>query len=150
MSIASELEALYDETGLLYVEDVHDWAEANPGSALHDALEWNDAVAARQHRYWQIRRFIAIHVVDEDRNRQAISLVIDRSKGGGYRRTADVMETPNLRALALRDALNEYERIKSKYDWLAELARIHEEIERAQLPTRRRRPLGGTEDRPSA
>jgi hypothetical protein len=150
MTIRSELEALFDTNGILRVETTHDWAAANPASDLYRALEWNEEKAAREYRYSQIRHLIQLHVVDEDHHRQAINLVIDRAKGGGYRRLGDVMQVPNLRELALRDALAEYERIKDKYDWLKELERIHEEIERAALrPTRRRRGIG-REDRPSA
>ena len=134
MSVASELLALRGDDGLLHVNIVHDWAAAHPGSALHGALDWNDATAARKYRLWQIRHLIEIHVVNEDRERQEISLRIDRRGGGGYRDLADVMEAPNLRAHALRDAIDEYLRTKAKYDWLSELAEVHEALERVASP----------------
>jgi hypothetical protein len=132
MTIATELEALYDENGLLHVDTAHDWAEQNPTSDLHNALEWDDAIAAREHRYWQIRRLIAIHVVDVEHKRRTVSLVPDRSRGGGYRDLDNVMEVPSLREIAVRDALQAYQRLREKYYWLSELAEIHSSIDRAQ------------------
>jgi hypothetical protein len=156
MTVRSELEQLFDSDDILRVETAHDWAESHPSSALYRALEWDDVIAAREHRYSQIRRLISIHIVDEDRRRQTISLSIDRvASNSGYRRVDDVMEVVGLREVALRDALAEYQRIKDKYDWLKELDRIHREIEAAaarRRPPRRRRPRDGDGDgdRPTA
>ncbi len=150
MSIATELLALRDHDGLFHVEHVVEWASNHPNSALHQSLLWDNAQAGHQYRLWQIRRLVAIHIVDEDRNRQTVSLKIDRSRGGGYRWLDDVMEAPDLRAAALADALESYQRLKEKYDWLAELAEVHEAIERArQRPARRRRSETINEDRPA-
>jgi len=139
MTIATELVALRAADGMIHVEDVHAWARANDGSALHRALEWDDRAAARKYRFEQIRLMIRIYVVNEDHERQAISLSADRGAGGGYRNLDDVMDVPDLRALALADALDEYQRIKARYDWLRELAEVHEALERVPRPVRRAR-----------
>jgi hypothetical protein len=146
MTVAAELRALRSADGMIHVSTAVDWAATHPGSALHRSLEWNDAVAGTKYREWQVRQLIAVYVRDDDGNRQMISLKLDRVADGGYRDIADVMEAPDMRAAALRDALDEYNRIKDKYDWLVELAEIHAAIERVERPARRRRRI--TEERP--
>src|SRR5579864_8863396 len=66
MTIASELLDLEDEDGLIDPTTVVDWARDNPASALHGAIEWDDAIAAHAHRLWQVRRLVAIHIVTDD------------------------------------------------------------------------------------
>jgi hypothetical protein len=124
MSIETELTAL-KEGELLIVERVHEWAESHPKSALHGALEWNDRKAAYQHRLWQIRRLIAIHITYEGGERRFISLVVDRSRpAGGYRDLQDVLQDRTLYQIALADALRELERIQARYEHLRGLKPI--------------------------
>lgn len=134
MTIATELHALRGTDGMVHVGSAVSWAAAHPGSALHRSLEWDNNVAGPKYREWQVRQLIAIYVRDDDGHREMISLKIDQAKDGGYRLLDDVMEAPDLRAAALRDALSEYNRIKEKYDWLEELAEIHAAIERVPEP----------------
>jgi hypothetical protein len=126
MSIQSELEAIRDAdpNHILNVEIAHEWARTHLDSDLHRAIEWDKDKAAYQHQLWQIRQFIKIHVRDDRRAPTMISLTVDRVQGGGYRRVEDVMKVPDLRAIALRDALAELRRVQRKYQDLRELESV--------------------------
>lgn len=129
-AIQRELEALQGADGLIRAEEVVEWAAAHPDSALHGQFEWDDAAAAIEHRVWQARRLIALHIVTETGERKTISLTVDRTKGGGYRAVEDVARIPELREVMLRDALGELKRTRARYRHLQELARVFEEIDR--------------------
>ena len=128
MTIKSELEDL-TENGILQPEDVVKWAREHIKSELHQSLEWDDSVAGHQYRLWQVRRLIKVHIVNEYHEPQMISLTIDRpNPGGGYRLISDVIASPTYREIAMKDALNELRRIRAKYGYLTELAKIWDAI----------------------
>ena len=137
MTIRDELLALKGRSALITAESIVDWARDNPSSDLHRALEWDNDVAAEQHRIWQARRLIAIHVISEEGDRTFVSLSIDRQRdGGGYRGLDDVIRKQSLRDVLLEDALQELERVRQKYERLQELAGVWAEIKK----TRSNRP----------
>lgn len=111
-----------------------EWARRNRGSALHQALEWDDKKAAHEHRLSQVRGLIHVHVTTGDGTPMMISLSIDRVSGGGYRSVEDVLAVPDLRQIMLDDALRDLQRVKAKYQHVAELNRVWEEAERAAKP----------------
>lgn len=156
MTIRDELLELQQKDGVLQPERAVEWAKNNPDSSLYAALDWNNENAAHNHRLWQVRQLIAVHVINKRGERQLVSLTIDRSAlHGGYRHIDDVLKAPDLRQVLLNDALSELERMKAKYTGLLELVRVWDEIEAARLAqlappktSRRRRGKGG--DRPSA
>ena len=127
MTIRSELIELQQQAGgLLQVEAAVEWASENTDSALYKSLEWDNDKAGHEWRCHQIRRLIAIHVVNDDGVRQMVSLTIDRGDGG-YRDLDAVMAVPDLRSILLRDALSELERVQKKYEMVSELAKVWEE-----------------------
>lgn len=133
MTVRDELLALVDDDDRLRPDIAHTWAQQHPKSDLHRNLEWDDKKAGYQHRLWQIRTLIAIHVVTPERKREMISLSIDRhAPGGGYRMMTAVMQRPTLRDIALADALMELERVQKKYEDLVELAGVWDAIEKAK------------------
>jgi hypothetical protein len=142
MSVKSELLEIQaaDENGLLHPSAVVAWARANTASALHRLIEWDDRTAADSHRLWQVRQIIQLHIVAEDGTPQAVSLTIDRRSGGGYRKISDVLQAPDLREVMLNDALDELERVRTKYERVTELARVWAEAQATQerVGTRRR------------
>lgn len=99
MSIRSELLRIQqaDPGHVLYPRDVVEWARDNPDSALYRALEWDNQRAADAHRLWQVRQIITLHIVNEIREPQMVSLTIDRVGDGGYRSISDVIQVPDLR-----------------------------------------------------
>jgi len=145
MSIGSELLALKNVDGLVVVEDAYAWAEAHPRSALHGALEWDDAIAGREHRLSQIRKLINIHVRYEDGGPRLISLSVDRGRpGGGYRDLSDIIDNRDrtLFEIALQDCLNELDRLQRKYQRLLALQPVWAAVASVRQRARRRQGRG--------
>lgn len=139
--IGAELLARKNAQGLINPEEVVQWAHDNPGTRLHNSLEWDDALAGHRHRLWQVRGLIAVHIVDAEGSRAAISLSIDRSHDGGYRPIGEIMARPNLRQVMLEDALSELQRVQAKYAALQELQRVWDaahEVRETRVPRRKR------------
>lgn len=114
--------------GLLMPAHVVDHARA-PESPLHSWFEWDDSKAAEDHRLWQARQLIRVTVQmipTKNGNKEAnvfVSLVADRTDGG-YRQTVHVLSDKALRGQLLHDALEELNRMESKYQELKELAAV--------------------------
>lgn len=145
MSVADELRMLQeaDPDKILRPRVVVDWARVNPNSYLHRDLEWNNEVAGDAYRLAQARQLIAIHVVNVEGKRELISLSIDRIvPDGGYRSVETVMRQPTLRKIALADALAELERVRLKYQWLEELARVWAALDAAKTGPTASAPKG--------
>jgi hypothetical protein len=128
MAIVDEILALSDADEMIHPARLIEWARENPDSELHGQFEWDDSKAAHEYRLHQARRLIAVHVIDDSGDRRVISLVTDRSRGGGYRDLQTVLSNAEMRRIALRQALGEFNRIRAKYEHLRELASIHEAI----------------------
>lgn len=133
IQVRDELLALRDNKGLINVRRTVQWARKHKSSALHAQLNWDDESAGEDWRCHQVRQLIALHITRVAGERQFISLSIDRNSGrgnghvGGYRALVDVMKKPDLRAIMLQDALTELERVRTKYDGIAELNKVWEE-----------------------
>lgn len=111
--------------GLLHAREVVAWAKDHEESALHAAMEWDDEVAAHQHRLAQARRLIEIHVCKAGPTSELfVSLSIDRIAGGGYRPVSEVVQMPNLREVMLRDALADLGRMQTRYQQVQELSAV--------------------------
>lgn len=108
----------------------------NPKSPLHAAFEWDDALAAEQHRLKQAGHMIASLVCvkikvqhpKEDRPRvitnvRAFHSIVENSERG-YETTARVMSKSELRAQLLHSAAEELGRFRKKYKQLQELAEV--------------------------
>jgi hypothetical protein len=113
---------------------------ADETSALHPFFEWDDTEAAREYRLIQARGLIRMAVVvlpaRNEPVRAFVSLSTDRSCGGGYRRTRDVLDDPELRAVMLQDALAELRLIQRKYSHLQELSALWQALEAADRQTK--------------
>ena len=123
---------------LIKPETIVEWAHDHPKSALHLALEWDDTKAAQEYRIWQVRRLIAIHVVNKEGVRQLVSLSIDRANEGGYRDINAVLASASMRKTLLNDALAELDRVQLKYETLKELANIWHEVRKVKEKRRKR------------
>ena len=88
--VGPELETLYDRFGHLTPDIVIDAAK-DPGSAMHDYFEWDDAEAAHKYRKWQGRMIInSIRIVgpDDDTPRiMNVSVKYVDGGGRGYQKT---------------------------------------------------------------
>ena len=129
--------------GVLQAEDVVEFAR-NKRTALHEEFEWDDSLAAQQHRIEQARRVIrlTLTVVESPAGTQAIpmyvSLVSDRQQpGGGYRPLVDVMNADDMREELLRQALSDLKSVRKRYEQLQELRPIFRAIEKVEGKTQR-------------
>lgn len=129
--IEQELAKVQGNNEILNAADVVEWAKKHPKSVLYTCFEWDDAVAGAEHRIWQARRLIALHIITVEGERKTVSLSVDRPRGGGYRQIEDVVRVPEMRDRMLQDAMNDLRRVKAKYQMLSELASVFKEIERA-------------------
>lgn len=103
-------------------------------SPLHDYFEWDDTIAAEQHRLSQARSLIAAVILlpfeEKPPVRAFVSLSSDRAKGGGYRTIESVMASAVLRQQLLDDALEELRRVREQYRQLQELDAVWEVIDK--------------------
>ena len=123
---ATELRALYRRHGSLDPETVVAWAAAHPESALHGRFLWDDTKAAHQYRLWQARALITdVTVVHADgRVRQEFVSPVESRGEGGYQALVEVLDDAAKRALFLRQALEEFQRVSDKYADLEEFAAV--------------------------
>lgn len=101
---AAELARIREENKRLTASAVV--AAAEPDDApLHAAFEWDDTVAAREHRLSQARMLIrAVRIVRADQPPQRIYVHIpDRDEEGAYEPIALVVKQPDQFALALME-----------------------------------------------
>lgn len=124
--IKAELKALATKEGLS-PENVVAWAAKHKQSALHGCFEWDDSEAAAKYRLWQARMIIVdVTIVYPDGvSRQVyVSPVVTRGDKGGYQPLTTVMAQEDLREVFLRQALEELERVCTRYADLCELAGV--------------------------
>ncbi len=124
-SMKAELETLASAAnGLLHAEQVIEFAK-NPETALHREFEWDDTEAAAKYRLQQARQVIRVFVKFEPRvNRECRALVSvpsDRSISGGYRKTSEVLDSPNYRVQVVEEALKRIEATRDNFNYLPEL-----------------------------
>ena len=106
MAYETEIEELerirYENDGVLLVDAIVE-AASEIGSPLHKHFTWDDTEAARRYRQEQARALVQkCRVTMENRPdvlmRAYVSVVSDRSKGGGYRAIEEVLDDDMLRA----------------------------------------------------
>lgn len=131
MTIKDELVALSKKQPKLTTGYVVDWAAKNKTSALHSALEWDDAIAGRKYREWQVRQLIGMYVFDDQGDRALISLSVDRAVGG-YRALEEIAKAPDLMAVMRTDAEEELIRTRNKYRRVKELIDVWTAIDRVE------------------
>ena len=124
--------------GVLNPRDVVDFAR-RPETHLHSKFTWDDTKAAEEYRLWQARKVIKLELEiirngDEEvgETNLFISLTDERGSEGGYRLATQVLTDADRRQKLLSDALQEFIRIKAKYQNIKELAGVFKEIEKLQ------------------
>lgn len=133
--VESELATIQgNHNGVLKAEDVVAFAR-DPESALHACFDWEDSEAAEKWRLSQARAVIrlCVTVISEDVEpvRAFVSLPSDRTNGGGYRSTRDVVNDEIRRGELLADAMARLQSIKRKYVHLQALRPVWDAIDRA-------------------
>ena len=141
MSLKSELQIIKGRKAKVTVGEIHDWAQDHTDSEWHQRLEWDDKIAGRSWRIWQIRYLLTIQIDKESNVREFVSLSIDRQAGGGYRFTNEIMEHVTLQEILLADALKELQRLREKYGHIRDLIRVWSEIDRIDAKHKRKRKI---------
>lgn len=132
----TQLEALKEiarrDGGLLRPAAVVD-AARDEKSPLHGAFEWDDTEAAQKYRLLQAQSLIRSFKVKIERNGQTqtvpvfVGVSTDRTgdkADNPYRMLEQVVEKPDLMAVAVRDALDQLEALRKRYAHLQELADV--------------------------
>lgn len=79
----------------------------NPDNPLHNAFEWDDSEAARQHRLYQARTLIrAVVIVHDAGPAQPVYVHVRTEEERSYLPVAVVANNPTLFQLALNELLN--------------------------------------------
>lgn len=125
-AIGEVLDRIYREKGVLRPEDVLEEAK-DVESPLHAAFEWNDSVAAQQHRLNQARRLIvSVRIIDSPVQTAVPAFVSVRSPehGRGYVPTAEAMSDDQLRARVLMEVRQFVEGMQRRYAHFQEVADV--------------------------
>lgn len=142
---AAEIQRLFDENGQrIPAEKIVEVAES-PLNPLHPEFDWNDQVAAREHRLLQARNLLNALVVMVPRPKgppmpTRWTVTVEQPGTGGRKRDYTPMmfalKDVNLRAEVLRTALLELAAFKRKYADLSELAQVIAVIDRTVRKTK--------------
>lgn len=132
----TQLEALKEiamrDGGLLRPAAVVD-AARDEKSPLHGAFEWDDTEAAQKYRLLQAQSLIRSFKVEIERGGKThtvpvfIGVSTDRTgdkANNPYRMLEQVVEKPDLMAVAVRDAIDQLEALRKRYAHLQELADV--------------------------
>lgn len=130
-----ELERIERKEGTLSPESVLAQARSS-NSALHAHFEWDDSVAAEQHRLGQAGELIRSITVDLTRSniepakptRAFVS--VEQNGARAYVGTARAMSDTELRQQVLARALDELRQFRRKYGELKELAALFAAMDR--------------------
>lgn len=125
-AVGQELERLRKVRGKLTPADVLEEA-ASPDSPFHGAFEWDDSLAAQQHRLSQARRLIvSVRVINEPAQVSVPAFVSVRTpdKGREYVPTAEAMSDESLRARVLLEIRQFAEGLERRYAQFKEVGDI--------------------------
>lgn len=123
----NELKRIAEKHGGILKPEVVVQEARSKKSPLHSRFCWDDSKAAHEYRIWQARQLIRVVVETiegvEGRHEVFVSLTTDR-KESGYRVMTEVLNSAQMRARMLDDALRELEFFQHKYRRLKELADV--------------------------
>ena len=121
-----ELERIRSTQGKLTADNVLDAAK-DVESPLHEAFEWDDTEAARQHRLAQARRLIvSVRVINSPMQTNVPAFVSVRTpkEGRQYIPTVEAMNDEQLRARVLSEIRQFIEGIERRYAHFQEVSDI--------------------------
>lgn len=98
---------------------------------LHGCFEWDDTIAAREHRLDQARYVLrSIVVVRDDRPDQVIRAFVNVDREGGWKPIAVALSNPSDREILLQHAMSDLQAFDRKYQALSEMTPVREVIAR--------------------
>ncbi len=126
----AELDRIYEKKGELKLADVVE--ESRPETApLHPIFEWDDKKAAEKYRIEQAKRLVCAIVRVDEREEQSpneIRAFVHAEKA--YHPVRVVLQHPDMRNEALRDAFRSMESFRQKYSSLTELSGVIVEMDK--------------------
>lgn len=131
------MEKIEQRDGVVTKESFLD--ESRPESSpTHVLFEWNDAVAAEKYRLKQSQKIITdlqIKVIRQDVEKKVpavVKVTVGNKTKGEYVNTKAVMQTDELRKIALQNALADFKELEAKYESYVELDDIFKAIHNAE------------------
>ena len=126
--VGEALMSVREARGRLVAQDVVDIARP-PKSALHQFFEWNDALAAEQHRLAQARLLIRSVVLVETAEHGEITPIrafakITTEEINSYEPITMVMADKHLREAVLREVRSEIKSLRDKVSTFEELGQV--------------------------
>ena len=123
--VAKELRQIYKRNGnRIYPPDVVE-AARSPDSPLHKHFTWDDTKAAQEFRLIQARQLIAtVRIIIPSTNGTTNTVRAYhalRSDENGYRRTDDIIRTPELLNSLVAQLSNDLERVTERYNAIRHL-----------------------------
>lgn len=113
--------------------------ESRPQTApTHELFEWDDTVAAERYRLEQSRHIITdlqVKIIRQDVEKTApavVKVTVGNKTKGEYINAETVMQTDELRKIALKNALYDFKQLEAKYSNYVELAEIFTAIHQAE------------------
>ena len=139
----AELQTIKQRDGFVTAHSVLDAAREG-GNPLNQYFEWNDTVAAQQHRLAQARlliRSIEIEYIESKpepvRAFHIVTVPDEEQKGQKvYQSLEEILNDPGLRAELLFRAKREMTTFKNKYEQLRELSEVFEAIDKVSIAIR--------------
>ncbi len=131
--VGQELDRIRVEKGSLTPDHVVEAATA-ADSPLHNAFEWDDAVAAHQHRLTQARRLIvSIRIINAPSQAKTPAWVSVRTpkEGRQYLPTAEALSDEQLRARVLAEIQQFVESLERRYAYFSEAADIIDRLKKS-------------------
>lgn len=133
--VTNELKRIAEAHGGILKPEAVVQAARSKKSPLHKKFCWDDSKAAHEYRIWQARQLIRVVVEKiegvEGRHEVFVSLTRDR-KDSGYRVMTEVLNSAQMRAQMLEDAIRELEFFQNKYRRLRELAGVFASIRKVR------------------
>jgi hypothetical protein len=141
--VGDELNRIHEQHGSLVPSLVV--AEARPKTApLHPCFEWNDRIAAEEHRMHQARLLInCVHVVPEEGKRRPVQAFINvrvhedsaddpnLNHGRAYVPVREVVSDPELREQHLNNIKTRLRNLRAEHSGFRELAEVWAAVDAA-------------------
>lgn len=129
-TLRDELQHIYEEHGQLTPALVLDTAR-NPDHPLHPRFTWDDEAAAEAHRIDQARNLIrSVRVVyreaDDKEGARSVRAYhsVRTEEGCVYRSTDEVVASPFLTELLMRDMTREWQQLKRRWARFSEFTEM--------------------------
>lgn len=131
--VGQELERIRAEKGKLTAQEVVEEAKF-PDNPLHNAFDWDDAIAAQKHRLNQARKLIvSVRVINGTVQTPIPAFVSIRSPdiGRNYVPTVEALNDEELRARVLAEVRQFFEGIQRRYAHFSEAAQLIDQLKKS-------------------